>query len=167
MLLTMNKYSVEDAKDIQNSCFKLNSLQLRALLTGYVRADDEPHIPPVSLISRAGKFPGAAAVSSPPQELSDAVVTAAEASADELIRSEGRQVRLEESLGLGLPFLLPDGGFSCDTMRGIPSGFLEFLEPICQKGERKEDLVNTDLLTEGSQVEQTTLWKPRELSIDC
>lgn len=48
MLLTMNKSSVEDAKDIQNSCFKLNSLQLRALLTGYLCASDEPCIPPVS-----------------------------------------------------------------------------------------------------------------------
>lgn len=44
----MSKYSVKDAKDIQNSCFKLNSLQLRALLTGYLYANNEPHIPPVS-----------------------------------------------------------------------------------------------------------------------
>lgn len=44
----MDKYSVRDAKDIQHSCFRLNSLQLRALLTGYLRADDEPRIPPVS-----------------------------------------------------------------------------------------------------------------------
>lgn len=73
------------------------------------------------------------------QELIDAVVAAAEASADKLIRSEGRHVQLEESLDLGLPFLLPDGGFSCDTVTGIPSGFLEFLEPVCQKGERKEE----------------------------
>ncbi|CAG13217.1 unnamed protein product, partial [Tetraodon nigroviridis] len=113
VLLTMDKYSVRDAKDIQHSCFRLNSLQLRALLIGYLRADDEPRIPP---------------------ELTEAVVAAAEASADELIRSEGRRVQLEESLDLGLPFLLPDAGFSCDTMRGIPPGFLEFLEPVCQKG---------------------------------
>lgn len=44
----MSKYSVKDAEDIQNSCFKLNSLQLRALLTGYLYANNEPHIPPVS-----------------------------------------------------------------------------------------------------------------------
>lgn len=47
-LLTMSKYSVKDAKDIQNSCFKLNSLQLHALLTGYLYADNEPQIPAVS-----------------------------------------------------------------------------------------------------------------------
>ncbi|KAG7229132.1 hypothetical protein INR49_013074, partial [Caranx melampygus] len=66
--------------------------------------------------------------------LIDAVVSAAEASADNLIQSEGRDVRLEESLDLRLPFLLPEGGYSCDTVRGIPTGFREFLEPICQKG---------------------------------
>lgn len=155
MLLTMNKYSVKDAKDIQNSCFKLNSLQLRALLTGYLRANDEPHVPPVTQpechnthIGRSSRILwscwSVSVVSSPPQELTEAVVAAAEASADELIRSEGLHVQLEESLDLGLPFLLPDGGFSCDTVRGIPSGFLEFLKPLCQKGERKQDSVNTD-----------------------
>ncbi|XP_071380560.1 afadin [Centroberyx affinis] len=113
MLLTMNKYSMEDAKDILNTCFKLNSLQLQMLLTSYLYAASEPHIPP---------------------DLIKAVVTAAEASADNLVRSEGRDVLLEESLHLHLPFLLPEGGYSCDTVRGIPPGFREFLEPVCCKG---------------------------------
>lgn len=39
---------MKDAKDIQNTCFKLNSLQLQALLAGYLYASNEPHIPPVS-----------------------------------------------------------------------------------------------------------------------
>ncbi|XP_029284012.1 afadin [Cottoperca gobio] len=112
-LLTMNKYSMQDVKAVQNTCFKLNSLQLQTLLSGYLYATNEPHIPP---------------------DLMDAVVTAAEASADNLIRSEGRDVQLQESLDLQLPFLLPEGGYSCDTMTGIPPGFREFLEPICQKG---------------------------------
>ncbi|XP_070698547.1 afadin [Pempheris klunzingeri] len=112
-LLTMNKYSMKDAKDIQNTCFRLNSLQLQTLLAGYLYAPTEPHIPP---------------------DLIDAVVMAAEASADNLIRSEGRDIQPEESLDLHLPFLLPEGGYSCDTVRGIPPGFREFLEPICQKG---------------------------------
>uniref|UniRef100_A0AAQ5YST2 PDZ domain-containing protein n=1 Tax=Amphiprion ocellaris TaxID=80972 RepID=A0AAQ5YST2_AMPOC len=112
-LLTMNKYSTQDAKDIQSTCFKLNSLQLQMLLVGYLYATNEPHIPP---------------------DLIDAVVAAAEASADNLIRSEGRDIQLEESLDLHLPFLLPEGGYSCDTVRGIPQGFTEFMEPICQKG---------------------------------
>ncbi|XP_061599316.1 afadin [Cololabis saira] len=112
-LLTMKKYSVRDAKDIQSSCFKLNSLQLQMLLAGYVHAADEPRIPP---------------------DLIDAVVTAAESSVDHLIRGEGRDVRLQESPELRLPFLLPEGGYSCDAARGVPPGFEEFLEPLRQKG---------------------------------
>ncbi|KAM9354816.1 afadin [Pholidichthys leucotaenia] len=112
-LLTMNKYSVQDTKDIQRTCFKLNSLQLQMLLAGYMYAPNEPQIPP---------------------DLIDAVVTAAKVSADDLIRSEGRDIQLEEGLDLHLPFLLPEGGYSCDTVRGIPQGFREFLEPICHRG---------------------------------
>ncbi|KAM6917386.1 afadin [Lycodopsis pacificus] len=113
MLLTMNKYSMQDVKAVHNTCFKMNSLQLQTLLSGYLCATSEPRIP---------------------ADLIDAVVTAAKASADNLIRSEGRDVQLEESLDLHLPFLLPEGGYSCDTVRGIPLGFREFLEPICRKG---------------------------------
>ncbi|XP_037602474.1 afadin [Sebastes umbrosus] len=112
-LLTMSKYSMKDVKAIQNTCFKLNSLQLQTLLSGYLYANNEPHIP---------------------TDLIDAVVAAAEASADNLTRSEGRDIQLEESLDLHLPFLLPEGGYSCDTVRGIPPGFREFFEPICRKG---------------------------------
>lgn len=68
------------------------------------------------------------------KDLIDVVVAAAKTSADEVIRSEGRTIQLEESLDLSLPFLLPEGGYSCDTVRGVPPGFMEFLEPICQKG---------------------------------
>ncbi|XP_027856866.1 afadin [Xiphophorus couchianus] len=112
-LLTMNKYSASDAKDIQTSCFKLNSLQLRMLMDGYMYGPSEPQIPP---------------------DLTDAVAKAAKASADNLIHSEGGELRLTESLDLLLPFLLPQGGYSCETLRGVPQGFREFLEPICQKG---------------------------------
>ncbi|KAF3700919.1 Afadin Afadin adherens junction formation factor [Channa argus] len=112
-LLTMKKYSMLNLKDIQSTCFKLNSLQLQTLLSSYLCATNEPSIP---------------------TDLIDAVVTAAQASADHLIRSEGQDTQLEESLDLHLPFLLPEGGYSCDTVRGIPPGFTEFLEPICQKG---------------------------------
>lgn len=75
-------------------------------------------------------------MSSSPQALIDVVVAAANASADNLIQSEGRAIQLEESLNLSLPFLLPEEGYSCDTVRGIPPGFREFLEPISQKGTR-------------------------------
>lgn len=46
----MNKYSIQDAKAIQNTCFKLNTLQLQTLLGRYLYAKNEPHIPAVSTL---------------------------------------------------------------------------------------------------------------------
>ncbi|XP_064191687.1 afadin-like isoform X3 [Anguilla rostrata] len=112
-LLTMDKYSMQDVHNIHNTCFKLNSLQLQALLSNYHCAPDEPCVPP---------------------ELIDSVVAAAESTADELARSDGREVQLEEDPDLQLPFLLPEDGYSCDVVRALPSGFQEFLDPLCQRG---------------------------------
>ncbi|XP_045067223.1 afadin isoform X14 [Coregonus clupeaformis] len=112
-LLTMDKYSMQDVQNINNTCFKLNSLQLNALMTNYHCAPDEPYIPP---------------------ELIDHVVAVAENTADELARSDGREVQLEEDPDLQLPFLLPEDGYSCDVVRNIPNGFQEFLDPLCQRG---------------------------------
>ncbi|TSR99439.1 Afadin [Bagarius yarrelli] len=112
-LLTMDKYSMQDVQNINNTCFKLNSLQLNALMSNYHCAPDEPYIPP---------------------ELIDHVVAVAENTADELARSDGREVQLEEDPDLQLPFLLPEDGYSCDVVRNIPNGFQEFLDPLCQRG---------------------------------
>ncbi|XP_034017993.1 LOW QUALITY PROTEIN: afadin [Thalassophryne amazonica] len=112
-LLTMDKYSTQDVQNIHNTCFKLNSLQLHALMTNYHCAPDEPYIPP---------------------ELIDHVVAVAENTADELARSDGREVQLEEDPDLQLPFLLPEDGYSCDVVRSIPNGLQDFLEPLLQRG---------------------------------
>ncbi|XP_051723792.1 afadin-like [Ctenopharyngodon idella] len=112
MLLTMTSYSTRDALMIQSTCYKLNSLQLRALMSKYHYVPNQPHFP-AALIER--------------------VAGLAETSTD-ILRGEGGEIRLEEELELHLPFLLPEDGYSCDSMRGIPKGFQEFLEPICRKG---------------------------------
>ncbi|XP_077203442.1 afadin isoform X9 [Paroedura picta] len=112
-LLTMDKYSPEDIPSINSTCFKLNSLQLHALLQNYHCAPDEPFIP---------------------TELIENVVAVAENTADELARSDGREVQLEEDPDLQLPFLLPEDGYSCDVVRNIPNGLQEFLDPLCQRG---------------------------------
>lgn len=62
------------------------------------------------------------------------MVAVAENTADELARSDGREVQLEEDPDLQLPFLLPEDGYSCDVVRNIPNGFQEFLDPLCQRG---------------------------------
>ncbi|XP_053737059.1 afadin isoform X3 [Synchiropus splendidus] len=112
-LLTMDKYSMQDVQNIHNTCFKLNSLQLHALMNNYHCAPDEPYIPP---------------------ELIDHVVAVAENTADELARSDGREVQLEEDPDLQLPFLLPEDGYSCDVVRSLPNGLQDFLDPLLQRG---------------------------------
>lgn len=49
---------------------------------------------------------------------------------DEVIRTDGRHVRVEEEPLLGLAFLLPEDGYSCDIVRGVPAGLVEFLAPL-------------------------------------
>ncbi|XP_045862839.1 afadin isoform X12 [Meles meles] len=112
-LLTMDKYAAEDVPTVNSTCFKLNSLQLQALLQNYHCAPDEPFVP---------------------ADLIENVVAVAENTADELARSDGREVRLEEDPDLQLPFLLPEDGYSCDVVRNIPNGLQEFLDPLCQRG---------------------------------
>ncbi|KAF4101904.1 afadin [Onychostoma macrolepis] len=112
MLLTMTSYSTRDAQMIQSTCYKLNSLQLRALMSQYHYSPNQPH------------FSAA---------LTERVAALAETTTD-VLRGEGGEIRLEEEMDLHLPFLLPEDGYSSDSMRGIPKGFQEFLEPICRKG---------------------------------
>lgn len=69
------------------------------------------------------------------QELIDHVVAVAENTADELARSDGREVQLEEDPDLQLPFLLPEDGYSCDVVRSVPNGLQDFLDPLLQRGK--------------------------------
>ncbi|XP_071137644.1 afadin-like isoform X5 [Mytilus edulis] len=112
-LLEAPKTIADDIANICSTCFKLNSLQLRELLQQYI---PEPNEPPI------------------PQNLIDQVVRVAENMEDEKIKSDGRDVRLEEDPDLQLPFLLPEDGYSCDTIRGIPNGLGEFVEPLARAG---------------------------------
>ncbi|XP_067124139.1 afadin-like isoform X2 [Centruroides vittatus] len=112
-LLQAPKSSPEDIASISSSCFKLNSLQLFTLLEKYQPVPDEPLIP---------------------RDLIENVVKVAENTADELARSDGREVKLEEDADLQLPFLLPEDGYSCDIVRGVPAGLQEFVQPLVQTG---------------------------------
>lgn len=100
------KTSVTEVQQLACSCFRLNSLQMGSLLSQ-------------ETISRA---------------LIDATVRMAESVADELTRADGREIRLEESPELPLALLLPVDGFSCDVVRGIPAGLVDFLAPFQSAG---------------------------------
>lgn len=58
----------------------------------------------------------------------------AENVADELARTDGREVQLTEEPLLQLPFLLPEDGYSCDVVRGVPQGLADFLAPLSHAG---------------------------------
>ncbi|XP_051501947.1 afadin [Myxocyprinus asiaticus] len=150
MVLTMSPYSTRDAQTIQSTCYKLNSLQLWALMSKYHYAPNQPHFPP---------------------GLMEHVVALAKATTD-VLRGEGGDIRLEEELDLHLPFLLPEDGYSCDSMRGIPQGFQEFLEPICRKGLCKliphTDCVGTWTIFFGTSecpTERSASWKLEPVKI--
>ncbi|XP_070568071.1 afadin-like isoform X2 [Ptychodera flava] len=108
-LLQAPKSSEDDIASISSTCFKLNSLQLRRLLEQYIPGGGQHRIPP---------------------QLIDSVVAVAQNTADELTRSDGREVKLQEDPDLQLPFLLPEDGYSCDIIRGVPNGLQDFLAPL-------------------------------------
>ena len=112
-LLQAPKNNSDDIANINSTCFKLNSLQIRALLQYYIPEENEPHIP---------------------QYVIDRVVTVAMNMVDDQAQIDGNEIRLEEDKDLQLPFLLPEDGYSCDIIRGVPNGLPEYLEPFTRAG---------------------------------
>lgn len=112
-LLQAPKCTPEDLANLSAACFKLNSLQLGALLMQYKPEPGEKIAAP-SMLEQAAK--------------------AAENVADELARAEGREVTLYEDPVPPLQLLLPDDGFSCDVVQGVPPGLADFLHPLQASG---------------------------------
>ncbi|XP_076674496.1 adherens junction formation factor afadin isoform X4 [Andrena cerasifolii] len=112
-LLQAPKYNAEELATLSSTCFKLNSLQVRALLQKYQPAADEPRLP---------------------AELIENVVRVTESVADTLARADGREIRLEEEPTLALALLLPEDGYSCEVIRAVPPGLAEFLAPLQRDG---------------------------------
>ncbi|CAH1129505.1 unnamed protein product [Ceutorhynchus assimilis] len=112
-LLQANKFTPDDLANLSAACFKLNSMQLGALLMQY-KAEQGEKIASPSLLEQASK--------------------AAESVADELARAEGREVTLYEDPAPPLQLLLPDDGFSCDVVQGVPPGLADFLHPLQSAG---------------------------------
>lgn len=96
-----------EVQQLARSCFRLNSLQMAALLS------QQDQLAPGLLETAIGM---------------------AEAVADELTRSDGREVCLEESPDLQVALLIPDDGFSCDVVRGIPAGLVDFVSQLQTAG---------------------------------
>ncbi|KAF5291704.1 hypothetical protein FQR65_LT11397 [Abscondita terminalis] len=112
-LLQASKQTAEELANLSAACVKLNSLQLRALLAQY-KGEHGEQVAPTALLEQ--------------------VARAAEGVADELARAEGREVRLHEDPAPPLQLLLPDDGFSCDVVQGVPVGLADFLQPLQASG---------------------------------
>ncbi|RZB39143.1 afadin [Asbolus verrucosus] len=112
-LMQAPKYTPEELANLSSACFKLNSMQLGALLRQY-KAEPGEKLAPPPLLEQAAK--------------------AAESVADELARAEGREVTLYEDPAPPLQLLLPDDGFSCDVVQGVPPGLADFLHPLQASG---------------------------------
>lgn len=101
------KHDAQELSIISSNCYSLNSIQIRHLLKNYVQATNEP---PLNT------------------QLCQNLISIAQKTADEVIKQEGRMLQLEEECDLQLPFLLPDDGHSCESIKGLPKGLLDFLE---------------------------------------
>ncbi|XP_063890588.1 afadin isoform X2 [Helicoverpa armigera] len=95
----------DEAVGALKACFKLNSVQTRALLT--------PLAPP---------------------DVVEAGVAYVRAHTDELYRADGRDIRLEEAEWLGAGLLIPSDGFSAEVVCGVPPGLAEFVAPLQRGG---------------------------------
>ena len=95
----------------KTQCYKLNSLQLRYILQQFERNpnSNQQYIP---------------------QHLIEQVVEIAQQSSDKLALDYGREIRLAQESDLHLAFLLPEDGYFCDTVRGVPQGLQEFILPM-------------------------------------
>ena len=96
-----------------STCYKLNSLQVRDLLSRY---QPEP-----------GEEP-------PSPDLIANVANVAEAQADDAALADRRPLLLQEDAELGLPFLLPEDGYSPDHVKGIPPPLQDFIDGLLSRG---------------------------------
>ena len=53
---------------------------------------------------------------------------------DEHARRQGHRIDLIEESRLNLAFVLPEDGYTCEHLRGIPQPLLEFIKPMGQSG---------------------------------
>jgi len=53
---------------------------------------------------------------------------------DAQLQDEGRDVTVEEPADLNLPFLVPEDGYSCEFVRGMPAGLVEFVDQFVRAG---------------------------------
>jgi len=113
-LLLQSAKTLNDIPSLMKSCDSLNSAQLRALLCNYYPAAGERTLS---------------------SELVGQLVMNAASTVDAQLQEEGRDVSVEEPTDLNLPFLVPEDGYSCEFVRGMPTGLVEFVDQFVHAGK--------------------------------
>ncbi|VDM63366.1 unnamed protein product [Angiostrongylus costaricensis] len=102
-----------DVAALGATCYKLNSLQVRFLLTHFSAED--------------GEIPC-------DDDVINRVVGLAERQADNLTLQDGHPITLAETEQLLLPFLFPQDGYTAEQLRGVPDGLMQYLLSLQEKG---------------------------------
>ena len=105
-LIAADKSTPDQVANLSSVCCNLNSLQISRLLS--MSQDCPP-------------------------DLVSAMVKAAETAVDTVVEADGEEVVLEEE-DLTASLLLPRDNYSCDLVRGVPTGLLELLQPLIRSG---------------------------------
>ena len=113
-LLQSVKKLPEEAHHVHLTCPNLNSLQVQHLLNHCLMADTEQTINPA---------------------FAEQLILFAESHVDDTLRREDNELGLEEDPNAELPFSLPQRGYYTDSLKGIPSGLHDYLEPMISSGE--------------------------------
>ncbi|CAM2699473.1 unnamed protein product [Rotaria socialis] len=110
LLLKSPKSNPHDVQELlSNQTFNINSIQITQILNNYILSRNEPSIS---------------------NSFYQALLSAAYKHVDENLYCAGSPIELAEELDLAVPFFLPEDGYSCENLRGIPEKLFEFIEPM-------------------------------------
>lgn len=104
---------MNDVGHILGACDSLNSIQVQRILVSYLPGRGESPVRP---------------------EVVEQLVYGTQTTVDESMRNEGLELCVDEPVSLQLLFLLPDDGYSCEFVKGVPSGLTEFVMPFVRNG---------------------------------
>ncbi|CAF1359330.1 unnamed protein product, partial [Adineta ricciae] len=111
-LLKSSKCDVNDVQQLLlNNPWKINSLQVKYVLHHYVSDENEL---PIS------------------NDFGQALIAAAQKYADESIHRQGLVVQLAEETDVDVPVILPEDGYTFESLNGIPQQLFQFVESINQ-----------------------------------
>ena len=130
-LLQAAKKLPEEAQAVFATCPKLNSRQIDTLL------------------HHCSLSEGDMAVN---QAFAKELILLAQAHTDEALKNDGMEIKLEEDPNLELPFLVPQQGYSCDTIRGMPPGLQDYLEPMISAGRYHHSLIAAQAIHHASMI---------------